>query len=200
MTTLSWPLLTRAAPGEMEWTLEANTQTFVSPLSRATQTVEMPGSRWRTNFTLRNLQVADTAILQAWMAQLRGQAGRFYLHHFARALPLGTLRGTPLVKGAAQSGTSLLIDGCTVGATLKAGDYFAVNSEFKIAVTDATASGAGEMTVTFEPPLRSSPADNAVVTVESPKAIMHLTDDAMRTLTRAPNISDIVIDAVEVWA
>lgn len=199
MTTLTWPTLTRSAPAECEWTLEANTQSFTSPLSRATQTVEMPGARWRVSFTLQNLQEADTALLDAFRAQLRGRAGRFYLHHFARPLPRGTLRGIPLVKGADQTGTTLIIDGCTVGATLKAGDYFAMNDEFKIVVADATADGAGEMTLTFEPPLRASPADNAPVTVESPKATFMLTDDAMRTITRAPLFSDIAIDAVEVW-
>jgi hypothetical protein len=200
MTTLAWPAITRSGPRDFELTLEANTQTFSSPLSRAVQTVEMPGARWRVSFTLQNLQEADTALLQAFMAQLRGRAGRFALHNFARPVPRGTASGTPLVKGASQTGTSLNIDSLAIGATLLAGDYIGINGELKIVVADATANGAGEMTVTFEPPLRSSPADNAAVTLASPTATFMLTDDAMRTITRPGRFSDISIDAVEVWS
>lgn len=200
MTTLTWPALSRTAPGACEWVLEANTQTFTSPLSRATQTVEMPGARWRVSFTLENLQEADTAKLNAFMAQLRGKAGRFYLCNFARQMPRGTASGTPLVKGASQTGTTLALDGFTAGATLLAGDYFAVGGELKIVVADAAADGSGEMSVTFEPPLRTSPADNAPVTLSQPSATFMLTDDAMRTLTRPGKFSDIAIDAVEVWS
>lgn len=198
--TIAWPTLTRSAPAEMEWALVANTQTFTSPLSNAVQTVELPGARWRVSFTLRNLDEADTAALQAFLAQLRGRAGRFTLHNFARAEPRGTARGTPLVKGAGQTGTSLLIDGMTVGATLLAGDFFAVNGELKMAVANATANGSGEMTVTFEPPLRASPADNAAVTLSSPTATFMLNSDDTAVSIRAGKRSDITIEAMEAWS
>jgi hypothetical protein len=199
MTTLTWPTLTRSGPRDFELTLEANTQTFVSPLSRATQTVEMPGARWLASFTLENLLEADTALLQAFMAKLRGRAGRFTLHNFARPVPRGTASGSPLVKGGSQTGTALIIDGLAAGATLLTGDYIGVNGELKIVVADATADGSGEMTLTIEPPLRASPADNAAITLVQPTATFMLTDDAMRTITRPRHLSDISIDAVEVW-
>lgn len=200
MTILAFPTLTKAIPAMLEWSLVSNTQSFDSPLSGAVQTVEMPGARWKAAFSLENLGAADAALVQAFMAKLRGRAGRFYLHNFARPTPRGTIAGTPLVKGASQTGASLLIDGCTVGTTLLAGDYFGVNSELKLVVADATANGSGEMTLTFEPPLRSSPADNAAITTASPKAVFMLTGDETKWTSRAPSLTTTPFNCVEAWS
>lgn len=200
MTAIAWPALTRSAPAEFELVLQSNTMVSTSPLSRSVQSVEMPGARWQVSFVLRNLREADTALLQAFCAKLRGRAGRFTLHNFARPLPRGTARGTAAVAGADQAGATLDIDGLTAGATLLAGDFIGVNGELKIVVADAAADGTGAMSVTFEPPLRASPADGAVVTLERPTATFMLDEDSFRTLTRAPVISDIAIAATEAWS
>lgn len=200
MTTLAWPTLTRSAPRECEWRLRSNTVAFQSPLSGATQTVEFPGGRWEVAFVLENLQEADAALVDAFAARLRGRAGRFTLHNFARPTPRGTIAGTPLVKGAGQTGNALTIDGCTVGTTLLAGDFIGVNGELKMVVADATANGSGEMTLTLEPPLRSSPADNAPITTNKPTATFMLSEDTFRMLTRPGYFSTLAIDAVECWS
>ena len=200
MTTLTWPTLARSAPRMLDWSLVPNTQTFQSPLSGSVQTVEMPGARWKAAFTMDNLTEADSALLQAFLVKLRGRAGRFTLHNFARYEPRGTQRGTPLVKGAAQTGNTLIIDGCTVAATLLAGDYFAVNSELKMVVEDATANGSGEMTLTIEPPLRSSPADNAAITLLQPTAVFMLSNDELKWNTQPGRLSSFSVDCIEAWS
>ncbi len=200
MTTLTWPTLTRSAPRVLDWSLVPNTQSFGSPLSGAVQTVEMPGARWKASFMMENLTEADAALLQAFLVTLRGRAGRFYLFNFARSAPRGTASGTPLVKGAAQTGNTLIIDGCAVGATLLAGDYFAVNGELKMVVANATANGAGEMTLTFEPPLRASPADNAAVTLDKPTATFMLANDELKWNTQPGKFSSFPIDCIEAWS
>jgi hypothetical protein len=200
MTAIAFPTLTRSAPRTVEWSLMANTQTFSSPLSQAVQTVEMPGARWHVAFTLENLTEADTALLQAFMAKLRGRAGRFTLHNFARPNPRGTATGVPLVAGASQTGTTLNLDGLAAGATLLAGDYFAVNGELKMVVANATADGTGAMAVTFEPPLRASPADNANITLAMPAATFMLDEDAMRWQTGPMVLTNISLAATEAWA
>lgn len=200
MTILTFPTLLKSTPALIDWSLVSNTQSFSSPLSAAVQTVEMPGARWKAAFVMDNLTAADAALIQAFMAKLRGRAGRFYLWNFARPTPRGTIAGTPLVKGAAQTGTSLLIDGCTAGTTLLAGDYIGVNSELKLVVGDATASVGGEMTLTIEPPLRSSPADNAPITTTRPTAVMMLAADEAKWTTRAPFWTNAPIDCIEAWS
>lgn len=200
MTTLTWPTLSRDAPRVLDWALVPNTQSFSSPLSGAVQTVEMPGARWKASFLMENLTEADSALLQAFFVKLRGRAGRFYLHNFARPAPRGTVAGTPLVKGAAQTGTTLIIDGCTVGSTLLAGDFIGVNDELKMVVADATANGSGEMTLTIEPPLRSSPADNAAITISRPTAVFRLANDETKWSTSPGLVSSFPIDCVEAWS
>ncbi len=199
MTTLSWPSLTVAGPGSLDWSLVPNTITFESPLSGSMQTVEFPGARWKVSMSMDNLQEADTALLQAMLVQLRGRAGRLALHNFARPTPRGTIAGTPLVMGASQTGNTLIIDGCTVGTTLKAGDFIGVNGELKMVVADATANGSGQMTLTIEPPLRSSPADNAAITTTRPTATFMLAQDETKWSSRPGVLTSFPLEFVETW-
>ena len=86
------------------------------------------------------------------------------------------------------------------GATLLAGDFFAVNGELKMVVADATADGAGEMTLTLEPPLRSSPADNAAITLSSPTATFMLASDEAKWNTQPGKFSSFPVDCIEAWS
>lgn len=179
MTTLTFPTLSRA-PDTFEFGLVHNTQTFTSPLSATVQTVEIPSARWRFAFALDSMVEADAALVQGFLAQLRGQAGRFYMHNMARPTPRGIATGTPLVKGASQTGTSIVTDGWTPSQAgiLKVGDFFGIGGELKMVVSaDVNSDVAGEATIVFEPPIRTSPADNAAVVISSPTAVFKLTAD-----------------------
>jgi hypothetical protein len=75
-----------------------------------------------------------------------------------------------LVNGGSQSGTSLICDGATPSVVcVRAGEYFQVGTEYKMAISDATADGAGNVTLSFRPALRTSPANNAAVTLNTPR-------------------------------
>jgi hypothetical protein len=201
MTTKTFPILAQAAPVNLEWSLQSNTQTFTSPLNGTMQTLELPGARWRASFTFQNLAEADAAKLQAFLVSLRGQAGRFYLYNFARPKPNGVGTGTPRVNGAGQSGGTLLTDGWTASQTgiLKAGDFIGVNGELKMVTADVNSDGSGNATLSIEPPLRSSPADNSAITVTQPTTTFMLTEATSKWVTRAPIITDITIDAIEMF-
>lgn len=199
MTIHAWPSLGKATPANMDWTLKFNTMPFTSLLTGSVQTIEFPGARWIASFSLQNLIDADAAKMQSFLAKLRGRSGRFYMHNFARPLPRGSLRGNPLVKGAGQTGNTLLVDGATVGGTLLEGDYFGVNDEVKIVTEDCTVNGSGEVTITFEPPLRNSPADNASLTLDRPKAIFMFGSDEAKWSTALPLLTDIPFSCIEVW-
>lgn len=200
MTTLTFPTLSRL-PDVFDFGLVSNTMTFTSPLSQAVQTIEMPSARWRFSFTMQDLEEADSALLQAFLAQLRGQAGRFFMYNMARPATRGVGTGTPLVKGASQTGTSLITDGWTISQTgiLKTGDLFSVNGELKMVVADCNSDGSGNATITFEPPLRASPADNAAIDVSAPTATFKLTADDNGWSTRAPLWTTFNLQGVEVF-
>lgn len=71
--------------------------------------------------------------------------------------------GTVLVNGAGQTGGSLIIDGLT--ATPQVGDTFSVAGIEKVyTVTALPTVTSGGATLTIQPNLASSPADNAAVT------------------------------------
>lgn len=199
MTTLTWPLLSRVAPGSLDWSLVPNTVSFPSPLSGSVQTVEFPGARWKASFLMANLTEADSAMLQATLVRLRGRAGRIALHNFARPQPRGTIAGTPLVMGAGQTGATLAIDGCTAGTTLLAGDFIGVNGELKMVVADATADVSGQMSLSIEPPLRSSPADNDPITTDKPTATFMLANDETKWSTAPGLFTSFPVDLVEAW-
>ena len=71
--------------------------------------------------------------------------------------------GTPLVKTGSQTGSSLVIDGLT--SAPQAGDVFKIASIDLVYTVLANATvSSGEATLSINPALDSSPADNAVIT------------------------------------
>jgi hypothetical protein len=85
----------------------------------------------------------------------------------------GTSLGTPLVKTASQTGRTVSTDGWTAdqsaGSLLKAGDYikFANHTKIYTLVTDNSSDSGGNSTLTIEPALITSPADNDAITTSS---------------------------------
>lgn len=174
MSILTFPSIT---PNACEFGLESNTQQTRSELNGAVQTLALPGDRWTATLTFTNKKDPDARVLRAFIASLRGQSGRFYLTPpaYTRA---GVGTGTPLVKGAAQTGSSIITDGWIAGETavVAAGDYIQIGTELKMVTADANSDGSGNSTISFVPPLRVSPADNSAVVITSPKVIMCLAD------------------------
>ena len=72
-------------------------------------------------------------------------------------------RGTPLVKGAAQSGTTLIVDGLTSAPKVSEEFSIAGNAtEYKI--ESLVDNGGGTYTLTLDATLAATPADNGVIT------------------------------------
>jgi hypothetical protein len=92
-------------------------------------------------------------------------------YYFWQTRPFGAGGGTPLVNGASQTGSNLVIDGApfTTTAWLKAGDIIKVagrNIVFDV-TADVNTDGAGNATIPIFPSLLvgQSPANNAAVTI-----------------------------------
>ena len=182
--------------------LRFNTAQFESPLSGDVQRLELAGARWFAEYTFRQTTAAEVGALQAFLVKLRGRANTFNGYDPDRTTPLGTASGTPLVNGADQTGGSLITDGwANSQVVLKQGDYFSVNSELKMVTADVTSDGSGNATITFEPVLRTSPADNAAITLSNPTCTMILdADDAGQWQAGAGNYYDeITITATEMF-
>jgi len=164
LTILSLPTFSRTAPSFQTFSLMPNTASFTSPLNGTVQTSELPGARWVSTFGWNGLTDLDVRILKAWLNKLSGRAGRFYLTDYTHKIPSGTAQGSPVVNGASQTGRTLITSGWTPNQTalLLPGDYFSVGSQLCVITETASADGSGNTTLTFEPPLRSSPASRTL--------------------------------------
>jgi hypothetical protein len=162
--------------------LETNTQAFESPISRSIQTIELSGARWRASYTLRPMIKSDASIWKVFLLKLKGRAEFFnaYDPDYTRQ---GVGGGSPVVLGSGQTGNTLLIDGVTplVSGWLKAGDYFSVNGELKQVTQDINTDVYSQATLVFEPRLRNSPGDNAVINITNPTCRMKLIDDSQQS-------------------
>lgn len=152
-----------------------------SPYTFDEQIYDNMGEMWELEVQLPNMLRADAEEFNAFLLKLRGRYGTFLLGDPNGATPRGLWAGSPLVKGGSQTGYTLLVDGFTIGTTVKAGDYFSLgtgaNTHLHKLVTDGTANGSGEITLEFMPYLRASPADNDAVTFTSAKGLFRLSEN-----------------------
>lgn len=194
MTDFTWPA--GIVPASSSWSLVANTVAFVSPLSGTVQTLGRGGDRWACSVTTPPLTAANRATMRAFVASLRGQAGRVVMpdHSYTRR---GTQSAAVSVNGASQVGSSLIVDGGTASATLLAGDYIGVDGYLHLIVSDATFNGSGQATLSIVPPLRRSPADNATVTVTNPTARFVLTGNTAGWSNQPGGISSFTLEFIE---
>lgn len=196
-------------PSSVDWRLVSNTQSFESPLDGSVQTIELPGAKWAASLTWDTLAADQWRTLQAWIAQLRGAAGRFYYGppHAAARRATGAI-GVPLVNGAGQSGATLNVDGFGLGQQVfLPGDFIAYDTalgrQLHIVVATATSNGSGQAALAIEPPIRVSPADNAAVIHVAPTCVMRLVDDEAGGLSVRPGanggIGAVSLDIVEAF-
>lgn len=193
---------------DLKWTLASNTQVFSSWATGTVQRRELPGARWTATVSMKNMPPEKHRLWMATLAQLRGMSGSCYLSPSFAFPRRGAGGGTPLVNGASQTGNTLNVDGGPLSTTawLKVGDYFSFtngvgDTELKIVVSaDVNTDGTGAATITFEPPIRSAPADDAPIEIDAPTAIMRLLDDNQAAFNiRSPYLGDTSIQFIETY-
>jgi hypothetical protein len=194
VTDYTWP--SEIIPASSDMAFVANTAAFVSPLTQSARTFGRGGDHWQCSLKIPPLTNTNRSILRAFLVKLRGQTNRVIVgdHSYVRR---GTQSANVLVKGASQTGHSLIVDGATVSATLLSGDYFSVGTELKMLTADATANGSGEMTLAFVPALRTSPADNAAVTITAPTGRFLLSSNTSSWSNVPARISSFTVELIE---
>lgn len=63
-------------PSRASWRLVGNTQIQESPFDGTVQTVEMPGARWSGSWTWNSTSETEARAIAAFLAAMRGRAGR----------------------------------------------------------------------------------------------------------------------------
>lgn len=145
-----------------------------SPFTGQQQVYAHPGEWWLLDVELPPLSRANAEEVVGFGLGLNGVEGTFLM------APPGNqsgVRGTwaggsPLVNGASQTGKTLAVDGLSAGATILRGDWFSLGSgsstRLHKVTYPSTANGSGQANLEIWPRLRSSPADNAPLTINGP--------------------------------
>ena len=198
-----------AVPSTVSMQLLGNTGLFPSPLVASAQTLDRGGLKWQLTYNYTNISKAKRAVLMGLLARLRGQAHRLSVPIYDNP-KRGVYGGTPLVDAASQTGSTLSFDGAdNVTNWIRAGDYFSVvvngEHELKMCTVDLTTSGGGG-TLDFEPRLRASPLNNAIIHVEDgtlpkPEGIFVMQSSSVgwssRPFQSSSELSQIVLSLVE---
>lgn len=162
----------------IEWKPENSVAFTESPFSKKLKIYDYGGKRWRASVTLPVLELHNARRWIAWFLSLNGMSGTFNLKPSLESAPRGSALGTPLVKGASQTGQSLETDGWDANQSeaLKAGDWIQLGNSLYRVLQDVASDGAGDATIDIWPGLRSSPSDNEALILFDPKGRFRLAD------------------------
>jgi hypothetical protein len=160
--------------------------------------VQVDGQRFKFSATYPPMRRSDFAPVLAFIMKQRSQKETFQI-----ALPdlknaKGNVSGTVLVNGSHSAGdTTIDVDGMT--GTFKAGDFIKFGGHDKVymVVTDATADGSNEATLTIEPPLRSALSNDDSVTYDGVEFTVRLTSDIQEFNTSDLDLYRFEVDFIE---
>ena len=151
-----------------------------SPFTGQQQVYKHQGQWWEAEVSLPPMKRADAEQVVAFLLKMNGVYGTFLLGDKANPATRGVGTGTPLVNGASQTGDELITDGWTADTTgiLKAGDWIQLGSGsstrlYKV-LDDVNSDGSGNATINIFPSLRSSPDDDATITVSNTQGLWRL--------------------------
>lgn len=186
------------------------------------QTSTVPGARWRCTLNLPTMQREQAGAVEAFLMRVSDLGNRFHMERHDRPL-MGAGGGTPLVRGGAQTGRSILTDGWPDGAViLRAGDMIQLGDNRLHMVTHDVTSGAsgivfdelgnplltelgdpilvegvGNASIPFEPPLQSSPADNTPILVGTNAKAVFMLDGGYAASSTPGIFTGISIEVVQ---
>jgi len=175
MATVTFPSTPK--PNGMSWRLIMPSQTNVSEWTGRRQTIASGRGWWECQLSLPPM-VGTTRVntWRAFIAKCRGRANDFQIPVDPTAQSAAA--ATPLVNGGAQTGRTLNTDGWPVSSTvLVAGQFVTINNQLLQLTENVTSNGSGVAVLTFEPPVRAAPADNAAIEFKNPYCLMYLVEE-----------------------
>lgn len=175
MTTITLPSTPK--PQSMSWTLKQPAQNNISTWTGARQVLPSGRGWWECQITYP--PIVGTTSFNAWrafIALMRGAANDVQIPVDPTAQ--SAIANTMSVNGAGQTGRSINVDGLPNSTTvLVAGQFVTIGNQLLQLTANVTTNGTGQATISFEPSIRSAPADNAVVEFKNPYALMYLTEE-----------------------
>jgi hypothetical protein len=184
--------------------ISTNQNTIVTTTaSGRRQARQIDGQRFRLRLSFPVMTRTEFAPILAFIMKQRSQMESFTYTPPTVEDALGVASGVISVNGAISAGvTSVAIDGManSTSGVFKAGDLFRFTGQNKVymCVGDVSSNGSGQGTLTFEPPLRSNVADNAVLIYSNVDFTVGLTGDIQEFIIGTENYFQYEIDLIEV--
>ena len=178
--------------------------TYVSrSLTGRRQARQIGGQFWKMTATFPPLTRAQFAPIYAFVVKQRGRYESFTIVPAVISTGQASPAGTPLMRGASQTGRTLATDGWSAGISIfKAGDFLKIagNDKVYMVTADVTsnASTSANTPITIEPALVASPADDAVITHSSVSFTVSLTSGVQEFATDSTGLFEYEIDFEEV--
>jgi hypothetical protein len=167
------------------------------------QARQIDGQRFALRVSFPTMSRSEFAPIFAFIMKQRSQLESFTYSPPTISSSLGVASGIISVNGAISAGaTSCSIDGMANSTTgvFKAGDYFRFTGQTKVymCVADVSSNGSGQGTLTFEPPLRTAVADNAVLVYSNVDFTVGLIADIQEFNVGTENLFQYQVDFIEV--
>lgn len=164
MAVLTLP--TDPAPAKMGIAMVTAKNTLTPAIGGAEQELLRKGTRYALTFSMPVMTYVQSMDWDDLMAEGDTVLMRVFQPGLVIQNP-----GTPLVKGAGQAGTSLVIDGLPNGYVIRKGQFLSVLSagqRFLYRAKASATSVAGTATIPLRTMLRRPPNDNDVVEIAQP--------------------------------
>lgn len=194
-------------PNSIEMGIVFNTQISTSPLSGDVKSLELPGARWKIRLSYSDMTEDETRPILAWLASLKGSAGRFLVYDFTLPTPRG---GMISANYTVATRTNITLANRT-GGTLEVGDLFSITPtgsqipELKM-VTQVVTDNSYNFQPVARRPTTSYTAGALLSTTSGglgTKAYAHMMltsdDQSLHATAEKGLISTVTIDAVEVF-
>lgn len=198
MATIDWPYA--QYPQACTVTLRAAGVLFRSPFNGSAQTADFIGERWLLSVTLPERVRREAGAVEALAFRLGLGRDRVRCWHFARPVPAGTMRGTPVLSaGAARGDATLAITGGTASGTLLPGDMLGCGGQLFMVKDPVTLNGSGAGTVALVNRVRATIAGGAAVAWDRPTAEFIAPTPDPSVAHRPGAIAGAAFDLEEVW-
>jgi hypothetical protein len=167
------------------------------------QARQIDGQRFALTLQFPVMTRSEFAPIMAFIMKQRSQLESFQYVPATVSTTRGVATGVISVNGSVSAGaTSCSIDGManSTNGVFKAGDFFRFTGQNKVymIVEDVNSNGSGAGTLTFEPPLRTSLSDNAVIIYSNVDFTVGLTNDIQEFAVGTENYYQYEVDLIEV--
>lgn len=153
---------------------QTNQRAFASPFGGSEQVIDMLSDRWLISLSIALRYHAEAASIEAFIASMRGMTNTVALYHWARKVPRGTMRGSPVLAFPLFVRDGSFIVQTTPGATLLAGDMLGLAGQLFQVASDTVADVSGVMGVVVVNRSRSAAAAGSPLTWDRPTTLFRL--------------------------